>query len=102
MKNKFLFLAVLILMAARLSAQTITHSFRNLYVRCPALSEHDATRHYVINFAYNDLEDFKVTADVRKPERTRRHPSDHRLLPHRMKVVKGEGQDSKGHVSCPT
>ena len=56
------------------------------------------TRHYVINFAYNDLEDFKVTADVRKqsvPDAIRQIIG---FYPIAMKVVKGEGQDSKGHL----
>ena len=66
MKNKIILLAVLALLALGIDAQTITHSFRNTSMSDALRYLSTVTRHYVINFAYNDLEDFKVTADVRK------------------------------------
>ena len=63
MKNKIILLAVLALLALGIDAQTITHSFRNTSMSDALRYLSTVTRHYVINFAYNDLEDFKVTAD---------------------------------------
>ena len=95
MKNKFLFLAVLILMAARLSAQTISHSFHSTSMSDALRYLSTTTHRYVINFAYDDLEDFKVTTDVRGQS----VPNAIRQLigfyPIGMKVVSG-GKDDKG------
>jgi len=95
MKNKFLFLAVLILMVARLSAQTISHSFHSTSMSDALRYLSTTTHRYVINFAYDDLEDFKVTTDVRGqsvPDAIRQLIG---FYPIGMKVVSG-GRDDKG------
>lgn len=98
MKCKLLLLAVLCLLGGRIGAQTITHSFRNTSMSDALRYLSTATRRYVINFAYDDLEDFKVTTDVQGQSVP---DAIHQLIgfyPIAMKVVKGEGQDNKGHL----
>ena len=65
MRNKSLLLAVLLVVCTSLSAQTITHSFRNTSMADALRYLSMASHQYMINFAYDDLEDFKVTTDVR-------------------------------------
>ena len=65
MRNKIILLAVLAMLSLGIDAQTVTHSFRNTSMSDALRYLSTATRHYIINFAYNDLEDFKITADVR-------------------------------------
>ena len=98
MRNKIILLAVLAMLSLGIDAQTVTHSFRNTSMSDALRYLSTATRHYIINFAYNDLEDFKITADVRNqsvPDAIRQIIG---FYPIAMKVVKGEGQDSKGHL----
>ena len=98
MRNKIILLAVLAMLSLGIDAQTVTHSFRNTSMSDALRYLSTATRHYIINFAYNDLEDFKITADVRNqsvPDAIRQIIG---FYPIAMKVVKGEGQDSKGHA----
>ncbi len=98
MRKKIILLAVLALLTLGIDAQTVTHSFRNTSMSDALRYLSTANRHYVINFAYNDLEDFKVTSEVRNqsvPDAIRQIIG---FYPIAMKVVRGEGHDSKGHA----
>ena len=95
MRNKSLLLAVLLVVCTSLSAQTITHSFRNTSMADALRYLSMASHQYMINFAYDDLEDFKVTTDVRNqtvPDAIRQIIG---FYPIGMKVVDG-GKDAQG------
>ena len=95
MRNKSLLLAVLLVLCTSLSAQTITHSFRNTSMADALRYLSMASHQYIINFAYDDLEDFKVTTDVRNqtvPDAIRQIIG---FYPIGMKVVDG-GKDAQG------
>ena len=95
MRNKSLLLAVLLVLCTSLSAQTITHSFRNTSMADALRYLSMASHQYLINFAYDDLEDFKVTTDVRNqtvPDAIRQIIG---FYPIGMKVVDG-GKDAQG------
>ncbi len=97
MKDKLLLLAVLCLISARLGAQTITHSFHSTSMSDALRYLSTTTQRYVINFAYDDLEDFKVTTDLRNqslPDAIRQIIG---FYPISMKVVDG-GKDNKGNA----
>jgi hypothetical protein len=49
-----------------LDAQTITHSFRSTSMSDALRYLSTVSKHYVINFAYDDLEDFKPEFGIRK------------------------------------
>lgn len=68
MEHKIKICAIAMLLiwhAAGVQAQKITRSFRNTSLSEALIAIDKANRQYNINFIYNELEDFVVTADIR-------------------------------------
>lgn len=65
MKRNLLLLLSLVLLSA-VKAQRVSHRFQDMTMSEALRQLNKMTRHYTINFIYNDLEDFRVYANVRQ------------------------------------
>ena len=65
MRKAYLLLAVMLLCAATAVAQRVSHEFHNVTMPVALQQLGNMTHRYAINFIYNDLEDFRVTASVK-------------------------------------
>ena len=64
MRRLLLLTMLSVVFMAQASAQPITHHFQDVTMP-EALRMIERHSHYTINFIYNDLEDFRVTANVK-------------------------------------
>lgn len=65
MRKIYLLLYILLLGAVQVHAQRVSRDFRNVTMPTALQQLGGMTRRYTINFIYNDLEDFHVTASIR-------------------------------------
>lgn len=65
MKRNLLLLLSLVLLSA-VKAQRVSHRFQDMTMSEALRQLNKMTRRYTINFIYNDLEDFRVYANVRQ------------------------------------
>ena len=65
MRKIYLFLYILLLGAVQVHAQRVSRDFRNVTMPTALQQLGGMTHSYTINFIYNDLEDFRVTASVK-------------------------------------
>ena len=63
--KRYILMLVLVLAMTGVQAQKITRSFRNVSLSDVLKTIDKASDRYNINFMYDELEDFTVTADVR-------------------------------------
>jgi hypothetical protein len=76
-------------------AQSITHKYNNVSISDALQSISKVSKDYIINFVYNDLEDFKVTTDIRNKSIPTAIRQMIGFYPIGMKITKG-GTDIKG------
>ncbi|MFW5513494.1 MAG: TonB-dependent receptor, partial [Prevotella sp.] len=65
MKKILFLLYILLLGTTVVRAQRVSRDFRNVTMPTALQQLGGMTRRYTINFIYNDLEDFRVTASVK-------------------------------------
>ena len=65
MKKTLLLLYMLLLCTAIGRAQRVSRDFHNVTMPMALQQLGGMTHRYTINFIYNDLEDFRVTADIK-------------------------------------
>ena len=65
MRKIYLLLYILLLGAVQVCAQRVSRDFRNVTMPTALQQLGGMTHRYTINFIYNDLEDFHVTASIR-------------------------------------
>ena len=65
MRKIYLLLYILLLGAVQVHAQRVSRDFRNVTMPTALQQLGGMTHRYTINFIYNDLEDFRVTASVK-------------------------------------
>ena len=65
MRKIYLLLYILLLGAVQVYAQRVSRDFRNVTMPTALQQLGGMTHRYTINFIYNDLEDFRVTASVK-------------------------------------
>ncbi|MCR5077620.1 MAG: TonB-dependent receptor [Prevotella sp.] len=63
--RKSLFLGMLLMAVTALQAQRVTRSYNHMPLPRVLTDLDNSSRQYTINFIYNELEDFTVTADIR-------------------------------------
>lgn len=63
--KKILLITLIILSSLAARAQRISHRFDNVAMPVALRQLNSMTRRYTINFIYNDLEDFRVTTDIK-------------------------------------
>lgn len=66
MRMIYLLLYILLLGAVQVRAQRVSRDFHNVTMPTALQQLGSMTHRYTINFIYNDLEDFRVTASVRR------------------------------------
>ena len=64
--KKILILLLLFLTMIQVEAQRITRSFNDVTLSEALRDLNDATDHYEVSFIYNELEDFRVTTNIRR------------------------------------
>ena len=62
---RYILLLVSCMFCLQLSAQRITHNFRNVTMPTALQLLNESSRRYTVNFIYDDLEDFRITADIK-------------------------------------
>ena len=65
MRKIYLLLYILLLGAVQVHAQRVSRDFRNVTMPTALQQLGGMTHRYTINFIYNDLEDFRVTAAIK-------------------------------------
>ena len=68
--RRFTFICALCLVATLALAQRITRHYDNVSMSMVLMELNDLQREYTVNFIYDELEDFKVTTDIRHEKLT--------------------------------
>ena len=68
--RRFTFICALCLVATLALAQRITRHYDNVSMSMVLMELNDLQQDYTVNFIYDELEDFKVTTDIRHEKLT--------------------------------